>query len=180
MVTNFVYYGPVDANISNLTFQVLDPTGLELLYIPGGYYVDTESGEIYRDSRKPPFTGARLSFGNEKLSDICARVAKRGGLNASDIDVSALATTTVEGYPIARQASAADCLRPLLQAYFAFASEYDAKLRFGYYGADTDVTISRGDLIEGNDANDGAVISNMRNQATEFPRRIVGTYMDPA
>lgn len=179
-VTSFVYFGPNDAITQNLTFQTLDPGGLELLWIPGGYYVDTATGEIYRDIHHAPYTGGKFSIGSEKLSDICSRVAKRGGLDASDIDVTALGDTTVKGYPIARQANAADCLRPLLAAYFAFASEYDAKLRFRYYGDDAAIEIDRDDLIEGNDGNDGAIVSNLRNQATEFPRRIVATYIDPA
>ncbi len=179
LVTCLVYFGPVDAVNMDMQFQFADPAGLELLWIPGGYYVDTATGEIYRQSQQSPFKGGKFSIGNERLQDICSRVAKRGGLEASDIDVTALGETIVEGYPIARQANAADCLRPLLAAYFAYGSEYDAKLRFNYYGGDAVVDVDKDDLIEGNDANDGAIVSDLRNQATEFPRRIIATYIDP-
>ena len=179
LVTSFVYFGGYDADTKNITMTSADPGGLELLWLNNGYYVDTESGVMYRQSFQAPPMGNKLQRGVENLADICARLARRGGLDAADFDVSGLGDVTVDGYPIARQANAADCLRPLLQAYFAFASEYDAKLRFKYYGADADVTIDRNDLIEGNDANDGAITSNPRNQATEYPRRMVGAYMDP-
>lgn len=114
------------------------------------------------------------------LSQIVGSVCKRGGLTAMDYDVADFANTFVEGYPIARQANAADCLLPLMQAYFGYASEYDAQLHFKFYGADASVVIDRADLIEGNDASKGAIVSNLRNQSTEFPRRIVGSYTDPA
>jgi len=114
------------------------------------------------------------------LDQIVSRICIRGGLSEEDIDVSGIEGVPVLGYPIARQANAADCLLPLTQAYFGFGSEYDARLHFHFYGGDADVIIDRADLIEGNDANNGAITSNMRNQATEFPRRIVCTYMDPA
>lgn len=115
-----------------------------------------------------------------KLSEITSRIASRGGLGAADYEAIDLADTLVAGYPIARQSNAADCLLPLMQAYFAYASEYDAQLHFKFYGADTTVMIDRADLIEGNDANKGAIVSNLRNQSTEFPRRVVAAYMDPA
>lgn len=114
------------------------------------------------------------------LSDVCTRIIKRGGLLPTDVDVDALQDIIVEGYPIARQSNAADCLLPLLQAYFGYASEYDAKLRFSLYGSDAAVVVDRADLIEGNDSNNGAITSNLRNQSTEFPRRVVGSYMDSA
>lgn len=114
------------------------------------------------------------------LDTIVSNVLKRGGLSTTDMDVSALSGTDVIGYPIARQANAADCLLPLLQAYFAYGSEYEAKLAFQFYGQNAGITIDTADLLEGNDANGGAIKKNLRNQATEFPRRIVGKYMDAA
>jgi hypothetical protein len=114
------------------------------------------------------------------LSGIVERICERGGLDAADVEKSALDGITVMGYPIARQANAADCLLPLLQTYFGFASEYDAQLHFKLYGEDAVVAVDRADLIEGNDSNNGAIVSNLRNQSTEFPRRVVGSYMDPA
>jgi hypothetical protein len=120
------------------------------------------------------------SPGTIALSDAVARICTRGGLQSGDIDASDLSGTSFEGYPIARPCTAIDALTPLLQAYFAYATDYDSQLHFKFYGADASMTVSRDDLIEGNDANNGAITEDTRNQATEFPRRIVGSYMDPA
>lgn len=118
--------------------------------------------------------------GTLMLQTIVERVCKRGGLEPLDFEAADLGSTGVAGYPIARQANAADCLLPLVQAYFAYASEYDAQLHFKFYGADANMIVDRADLIEGNDSNKGAIVSNLRSQSTEFPRRIVAAYMDPA
>ena len=134
-------------------------------------------GDWWAASLIPGIGGASVS---KALSDIVQAVCLRGGLESSDIDVADLAGIQVKGYPIARQANAADCLLPLLQAYFGYASEYDAQLHFKFYGADAGVVVDRADLIEGNDSNRGAIVSNLRNQSTEFPRRIVAAYIDPA
>lgn len=123
---------------------------------------------------------AAVTAGATTLSQIVSNICARGGLSTGDVDATALSGQDVAGYPIARQANAADCLLPLLQAYFAYGSEYEAKLAFQFYGQNAVVTVSSADLLEGNDANEGAIKKNLRNQATEFPRRIVGKYMDPA
>lgn len=123
---------------------------------------------------------AASAAGETTLQQIISKIVIRGGLASSDFDAADLVSISVAGYPVARQANAADCLLPLLQAYFGYASEYDAQLHFRLYGADASVIIDRADLIEGNDSNKGAIVSNLRNQSTEFPRRIVAAYMDPA
>lgn len=76
--------------------------------------------------------------------------------------------------------NAVNALGPLLGAYFAYASEYDGKLNFHFYGADAIMTIDEDDLLAANDANEGNVTSNLRNNSTEFPRRIIGQYYDPS
>lgn len=178
-VTSFVYFGPADAITSNLTFKTGDASGLDLAAIGNGYYLDS-TGKIWRSSWQTPYSNQPGIPGPVPLDAIVGKVCKRGGLSVADYEAADLASTSVAGYPIARQANAADCLLPLLQAYFGYASEYDAQLHFKFYGANAGVVIDRADLIEGNDANKGAIVSNLRNQSTEFPRRIVAAYMDPA
>lgn len=51
---------------------------------------------------------------------------------------------------------------------------------FKLYGADAAITVDDDDLLEATDANDNNVTSNPRNQATEFPRKITASYIDPA
>jgi len=179
-IISFVYFGGFNANNSDITFKTGDATGLNLESIDGGYYRDTITGKIYRNSWQPPYGNSPNSPGFVSLEDIAKRITKRGGLDVADYEAADFSAISVAGYPIARQSNAADCLLPLLQTYFAYASEYDAQLHFKFYGADAAVTVDRADLIEGNDSNNGAIVSNLRNQSTEFPRRVVASYMDPS
>lgn len=123
----------------------------------------------------PVATSSNMPALEEVVTSICAR----GGIGASQLDASELADTPVPGYAIAKQMNAVNALGPLLGAYFAYASEYDGKINFHFYGADAVMTIDEDDLLEANDANDNAVTANLRNNATEFPRRIIGRYYDP-
>lgn len=115
-----------------------------------------------------------------KLDFIVSSLCERGGLDPTDFDVTDFADIDVIGYPVARSATAADCIGPLMTAFFAYASEYDAKLNFKFYGQDAVITIDNDDLLSGNDANDGYVTKNLRNQETEFPKRVIASYIDPA
>jgi hypothetical protein len=179
-VTSFVYFGAAfDADTQQLGLKVSDASGLNLVPIGGGYYQDTVSGKIYRPSWLPPYTDPTSTPNELSLETIVSRICRRGGLSDQDFDASALSSVMVGGYPIARQSTAADCLLPLMQAFFGYGSEYDAKLNFNFYGENSSITVDVDDLIEGNDANNGNIVSNLRNQATEFPRRIVASYMDP-
>lgn len=124
---------------------------------------------------------AGSDFGRVQLSNVVSRICKRGGLDpTTDFDLSHLPNKEIDGYLIASQSNAADCLLPLLQAFFSFASDYDAKLRFHPYGDDASITVTTDNLVE-NEHSDGALVTRtLRNQETEFPQRIVATYYDPA
>lgn len=112
------------------------------------------------------------------LDEAVGAVSTRGGVTS--IDASPLNTVTVIGYGINAQTTAVGALGPLLGTYFAYGSEYDAKIHFDFYGKDAVMTIDEDDIVEANDANDDAVTRSPRNNATEFPRRIIGQYYDPA
>lgn len=71
-----------------------------------------------------------------RLSDVCESISIRGGLDNSDLDVSPLSSKYLMGYPIARQCTGVDALQPLLASYFAYATDYDGKLRFNFLGGD--------------------------------------------
>lgn len=108
------------------------------------------------------------------LSDMVSRICIRGGV--AEIDASDFATTPVLGYPIAQQMSANDALGPLLGSYFAYASEYDGKVNFLFSGADAVLTIDEDDVV---DTGNEPVSQATRGNATEYPRRVIGTYYDP-
>lgn len=121
---------------------------------------------------------ADAGIGGIPLSSIAASISSRGGVQA--IDTSELDEAWTHGYAIAKQMNAVNALGPLLGSYFAYASEYDSKINFHFYGADAVMTIDEADVLAENDANNGNVIENLRNNATEFPKRIIGQYYDPA
>lgn len=114
------------------------------------------------------------------LGQMAQNICARGGISPLMIDVSALESINVAGYAIAKQMNAVDALGPLLGAHFAYASEYDSKINFHFYGADAVMTIDEADILAENDANNGNITENLRNNATEFPKRIIGKYYDPA
>jgi hypothetical protein len=125
-------------------------------------------------------SASSIPSGVISLDTVCGRICKRGGLGATDIDLSPLPDATPAGYIIATASNASDCLAPLLQAYFCFASEYDNKIHFHPYGDDAAVTLSLENLVERDGSDTGLVTYNTRRQETEFPQRIVASYYDPA
>lgn len=177
--TVFTNYGstPAEANAAGVAWGIASFTGASSWTvfcsddIPG----DNQGGMSVCVSQ---LNGGAVTASN--LVDIVQRVALRGGLDSSDIDTSGLSGIPVAGYPIARQCGANDALNPLLAAFFAYASEYDGKLNFNLYGGDALITIDADDLLEGNQANGGNITSKLRNQETEFPKRIIASYIDPA
>jgi hypothetical protein len=131
------------------------------------------------------FAGMNISkpgadVGQVPLSLILSRISLRGGLAASDFDLSHVPDIMVAGYVVATQSNAADTILPLLQAYFMFGSEYDAQLHYHAYGDDSTVNLTIDSLMERDNSNDGLVTSTLRNQETEFPSRIVVSYFDTA
>lgn len=118
--------------------------------------------------------------GDVPLSEVVTRICKRGGLNDTDFDLTGLPDKDVSGYIVATQSNAADCLSPLLQAFFCFASDFNARVNFRQYGEDATVTITEDNLIESENNENSALARTLRNQETEFPRRIIAQYYDPA
>lgn len=142
------------------------------------YWQDIDDGSIWRPSWVTPYAQTTNDPLSLDLAMVVARICRRGGLSDSDFDVSALADTNVYGYPIATQCTGDQALFTLLSAYFAFGTEIDGKLVFKFYGEDAVQTVSREDLVI-NDATDGAISITRRNQATEFPQKVVATFIDP-
>lgn len=110
--------------------------------IPGApqSYFDPETGEVVTVAGQ---TAAETSI---TLASVEEAIALRCGVPLDKFDVSALAGITIPGYLIARQATGADCLRPLCQAFFHDLPEPDgivAVLRGGAASA----TITDADLI---------------------------------
>lgn len=108
------------------------------------------------------------------VSDICAKV----GLNASQIDVSALEGLFVEGYLIEQQMNAVDALRPLALAYTFDCTESDGKLKFVVRGGASKVTIPPTDFAY-MEKKLNTLIEETRQQETDLPNQISITFLDP-
>ncbi len=166
--------GVMTGGIATIDLSTVSPPIVVVLKavdsVPGG----TPTG-IYAGMN---ITKPGSDVGQVPLSLIISRICLRGGISAEDFDLSAVPDIMVAGYPIAAQALAADCLLPLLQAYFMFGSEYDAQLHFRPYGEDSTINLTLENLMERDNSNDGLVTSTLRNQETEFPARIVASYFD--
>lgn len=145
---------------------------------------------LYMQSWGPGSTGVAGSFTADikiasglvntiSLDQVVALICERGTLPEQNYDATALVTYTIDGYPIATQCSAADALLPVLQTCFAFGTEVDQKILFKFYGEDAIVSVNDSDAVV-NDASGGAIQKTQRSQATEFPQKIVGQYIDPA
>lgn len=111
------------------------------------------------------------------LSDVVQSICLDAGLEASDIDVTDLATETVPGYMIGRLSTARASLQPLAQSFFFDAVESDFLLKFLLRDGKTSVaTITQDDLaVMGNR---DEFFTDTRIQEVELPRRFAVSFMD--
>lgn len=112
-VYTFYRFGGFDAVPTFPTFSIAQTPGEDLSYIGNGMFVGT-SGDRYKYSWADVNVPGVPTLDPIPLSDIMSRIAKRGGLTTGDIDVTDLSSADILGYPIARQATAADCMLPVL------------------------------------------------------------------
>lgn len=112
-VYNFYYFGAYDGHGNSPTFSIAQSPGEDISYVGDGVFA-SDSGNRYKYSWADANVLGVPTLDPIALSDAITRIAKRGGLETSDIDVTELASSNVMGYPIARQATAADCMQPIL------------------------------------------------------------------
>ncbi|WP_426269136.1 phage tail protein [Dyella kyungheensis] len=169
--------GEVSIDLSTLVSTIATVVLKVVDSVPSGFPTHIFS------AMKISVTGAPSSApaGEVAYQDIIRQICLRGGLNDTDFDLTNLPDHSVAGYMVAVQSDATDCLSPLLQTFFCFASDYNAKLYFHPYGDDATVTITTDNLLESpNSENDGLFTRTQRSQETEFPLRMVAQYIDPA
>lgn len=188
LVSDYFYDGPIggmDGLLSRTYQQVLYIGDRETDTLVQYNYFFTEPGrETGAGSVGATYYAARDEVQGAPfplpVAVVIERICKRGGLAAEQIDTNSLPAIDVGGYPIARPCSGVEALMPLLQTYFLYGSEYDGQIHFMPRGADAVMTIFEDDLIVTADANNGNVTSSLRNMETQFPRKMIGTYIDPA
>lgn len=125
-------------------------------------YAQTQTGGAQR------FLAMRQSSSAITLSSIAQALCARAGLDAADVNASAL-TDSVAGYVLARPGSVRSALEPLAAAYLFDAVESDDVLRFVRRGGAPAATVNFNDLVR---ANQGSVITETRAQDAELPRQL--------
>lgn len=116
-------------------------------------------------------------FGVSSLAAIVADLCLRSGLEAVDIDVDAIAQQ-VDGYVIHQQQSVRSAVETLQLAYFFDAVESDHKLKFVPRGGAPAASIAESDMIPSEGQSDHELLSVVRTQEIELPRRITLVYLN--
>jgi hypothetical protein len=119
----------------------------------------------------------RQEVAGETLDQIVLDICERAGLSSSSVDVTALAGTTVLGYPVTRNGDAKSILVPLTAAFFFDAVESDFVLKFVPRGGAVAMTIPEADLGL---ASDGFELQLTIAQEHDLPKTIEVLYADPA
>ena len=111
------------------------------------------------------------------LSDVVTTLSEKAGLNASDIDVTAL-TDTVLGYVVTSLGSMKSAIEPLQIAYQFDALESEYKLKFVKRGGSSVVTLSEEDLAAHEFGQErGDELPVVRGKESELPRETKLTYI---
>jgi hypothetical protein len=127
------------------------------------YYNVTHQLKIFG----PQFPATSASL-NNIVSDLCTR----SGLTSGQIDVTQLASTTVDGFVQSNQTSARGCIEPLQKAFFFDAVESDNKLKFVKRGSSAAVTVPYSELVGSND-----YVTVTRKQELDLPKELVINYI---
>ena len=114
-------------------------------------------------------------LGLSQLSAIVAELCAAVGLQASDIDVSAL-TELVDGYSISAVAPARHALEQLQNAFFFDVKESDVKLVFLPRGQEVVVQVAEAEIIP--KANSNKLVEIKRKQEIELPKNVDVTYIN--
>ncbi len=133
--------------------------------------------EIYRIRFHPVYT--LTDNGGVTLSSIVSEICGYAGLAAGDIDVTALASVLVTGYPMRMPATPRELLEPLMLAYQFDAVESDGKLKFVRRGGALAATIPQTDLAAHRIEEDAPPpLTYTRGQEGELPAEVAVTHLD--
>jgi len=107
------------------------------------------------------------------LSTIVSNLCVNAGLTASDIDVTALASTNVGGYSVAREATSRQALSPLQIAFSFDGVESDGKIKFVKRGGSSIETIPETQLSAREpSAEIPDLVTSRRTNEKELPRSV--------
>lgn len=120
-----------------------------------------------------------ISDSAPQLSTVVAAICARAGLEAADIDVTALVSDTVAGYAVTRNGTARAALEPLMIAYQFDGVESDRKIKFVKRGGAIAEVIPADELGVVMDGDEPAARLEVTSRLeTELPREVRVTYVD--
>jgi len=115
------------------------------------------------------------------LSTIVSNLCVNAGLKTSQIDITALISTNVAGYAIAREVSTRQALLPLQTAFSFDGVESDGKIKFVKRGGTSIETIPETQLAaRAAGAEIPDLITTRRTNEKELPNAVVVSYADNA
>lgn len=117
-----------------------------------------------------------LTQGVIGLDDVVASICDKVGIDASDIDVTDLASQDVRGFMIGNQSAARGALEQLSAAYFFDGRESDGVMEFVLRGDDPVLSLSDDDLgcYEGDNVVE--LMDTERQQEEELPKALTLNY----
>jgi len=114
----------------------------------------------------------------QPLDEVVAELSEMAGLSASEIDVTALASDTVDGYAIATQTTVREAITALMPAYFFDGVESGGKVKFVKRGGASAVTIPDGDIGAYEDGSQPVAPQEItRAIENHLPRRLTISYL---
>ena len=147
----------------------------------GGWIFNSDRNVIVtRHATGPDIALVRLQrsdAGTQTLSSIVTNLCARGGLQESDIDVTAL-TDLVKGYVIAGQTQVRAAIEPLALTYFFDGVETDYILKFVKRGGSSVATLNQIDLAPLGGGMGDPYIRETRSQEVELPAQINVVFLD--
>lgn len=119
----------------------------------------------------------RQGVPGQPLDVVVGDILQRGGMDAGDMDLTALSSIIVHGYLVARNPDVKGALAPLLQAFFFDLPEIDNKIKAVLRGGAVSTNIPESDLgVFGQDAK----ILPSQAQEGDLPKTLEVNYIDPA
>jgi hypothetical protein len=130
-----------------------------------------------------------VTIAGERLDAVVASLCRQAGLTDAQLDVSDLASDTVDGYTIATQTTVRDAITPLQMCYYFDGVESNGKLKFVKRGKAISLTIPDSDLaprsVQGGSGTTGDtstedMLTTTRMMDAELPHTVTVQYVSAA
>jgi len=121
----------------------------------------------------------RADGDDASVDQIFERICDEAGLEAGDVDVSALASLSLNGFMVSQRTTAADILRPIATLFQIDAIERDYGIAFQPRGGAVVATIEEDDLIRGStEGTGGEPYLEARAKEEDLPWKFTLSFTD--